>query len=245
MKVGFYRAVIGWFCLVVSQAAVAEVHWQSFRVSYLYGEHYRVGEPERSVFTFEHAAGTDWGDSFLFWDHLRSRGGERNNYGEWAPRLSYCKLAEGCAWSDGVVKDALLAGTVEMGETATHFLYGVGVDLNLPGFAFFQINAYRRDNQDVADNWQTTLTWAAPFEIAGEAFLYDGFIDWYSSTEDWRSSLNWTSQLKWALDSHLPIESPLYLGVEYVYWRNKYGIANSAAFPTDESNLNLLLKWHF
>ncbi|WP_239421225.1 DUF5020 family protein [Saliniradius amylolyticus] len=223
----------------------AKLLWQDFSATYLYGENYRVGDSRRAVLTFEHASGASWGDSFFFLDHLRSRDGGRENYAEWSPRLSGCKLEIYCPEKGGLIKDVLFANTVEMAEHATHFLHGVGLDLNIPGFQYLQVNTYRRNNDQVEDNWQLTTVWGYPFSIGQQAFLFDGFLDWFSSTEDQRASMNWTSQLKWNAGKAMGLEERLYLGVEYVYWRNKFGIADTLGFPTHESNVNLLVKYHF
>lgn len=107
------------------------------------------------------------------------------------------------------------------------------------------LNFYRRNNEVVADNWQLTATWGVPFFLGGQSFLCDGFLDWSSATEDQSASMNMTSQFKWALHPLFNFKSMLYIGVEYVYWRNKYGIADSPAFRTHESNVNFLVKAHF
>ncbi|MBU1308411.1 MAG: nucleoside-binding protein [Gammaproteobacteria bacterium] len=222
----------------------AEVLWQDFSVSYLNGSNYRVDGPDKQVLTFEHAAGTSWGDSFLFLDHLRGDNGSRSNYAEWSPRLSLSKLS-GQQLQFGLIKDVLLTSTVEMSSLRTDFLYGVATDLAVPGFNYLKLNFYRRNNDGLAGNWQLTTTWAIPFSLGEQQFLYDGFLDWYSTTADQRASMNMTSQLKWALHPLFNLKSKLYVGVEYVYWRNKYGIADSPAFRTNESNVNLLIKAHF
>jgi nucleoside-specific outer membrane channel protein Tsx len=235
------------FCLtalVLSVPTSADVLWQDFSLTLLKGNDYRVDYADQQVITVEHAAGTTWGDSFFFIDHLRGGDDKRSNYAEWSPRLSASKIS-GNSYEFGIVKDVLLAGTVEMSSLKTNFLYGVGVDLAVPGFTYLQLNAYRRSNEFAADNWQLTTTWALPFKIGSEAFVYDGFMDWSSASNDSHASLNMTSQLKWALQQKFNLKSPLYLGVEYVHWTNKYGKADSPAFRTDESNVNLLLKWHF
>lgn len=222
----------------------AEVLRQDFSVSYLSGSNYRVDGPDKQVLTFEHVAGTSWGDSFLFLDHLRGKNGSRRNYAEWSPRLSLGKLRDKPI-QFGVIKDVLFTSTVEMSSLSTHFLYGIATDLTVPGFNYLNLNFYRRNNDGVADNWQLTTTWAVPFTLGELEFLYDGFMDWSSATRDQSASMNMTSQLKWALHPLLKMKSKLYVGVEYVYWRNKYAIADSPQFRTHESNINLLVKAHF
>lgn len=230
--------------ILCCQPLQAGVLWQDFSVSYLNGRHYRVDGPDKQILTFEHAAGTSWGDSFLFLDHMRADDGRRSNYAEWSPRLSLGKLT-GESYQYGIIKDLLFTSTIEMSSLQTNLLYGAAVELSLPGFNYVNLNFYRRHNDGVADNWQLTTTWALPFQLGQQQFLYDGFMDWSSSSDDQRASMNLTSQLKWALHPLLGLKNKLYLGVEYVYWRNKYGIADSAGFRTNESNVNLLIKAHF
>ncbi len=57
--------------LCCSCSGFAEVLWQDFRLTYLNGKHYRLGDPQRQVLTIEHAATTSWGDSFFFLDHMK------------------------------------------------------------------------------------------------------------------------------------------------------------------------------
>lgn len=229
---------------LVSVGIQAEVLWQDFSVTYLKGNNYRIGTPHQQVLTVEHVAETHWGDSFFFLDHMRESNDVRSNYAEWAPRLSLAKMS-GKPFQYGLISDVLISTTVEMSELQTNFLYGVGVDLKLPGFQFMQLNGYRRVNDNAADNWQITTSWALPFGIGEQQFLYDGFFDWTTTNHEQRSSFNMASQLKWAVHPLLGINNPIFVGIEYVYWRNKYGIADSAFFRTHESNLNLLLKVHF
>ena len=236
--------ILASLCAGCSLPLQAEVLWQDVSVTYLNGSNCRVDGPDKQVLTFEHAAGTSWGDSFFFFDHLRADNGGRSNYAEWSPRLSLGKLSN-TELKYGIVKDVLFTSTVEMSSLQTNFLYGVATDLSVPGFNYFNLNFYRRNNDGVADNWQLTTTWAIPFSLCELQFLYDGFLDWSSATADQSASMNMTSQLKWALHPLLNMKSKLYVGVEYVYWRNKYGIADSLAFRTDESNVNLLVKAHF
>lgn len=222
----------------------AEVLWQDFSVTYLNGSNYRVDGPDKQVLTLEHVAATSWGDSFFFFDHMRADNRRRSNYAEWSPRLSLGKLRDK-PMQFGAIKDVLFTSTVEMSSLSTHFLYGVATDLTMPGFSYLKLNFYRRNNDGVADNWQLTTTWAVPFTLGQQQFLYDGFLDWSSASTAQSASMNMTSQLKWALHPLLNWKSKLYVGVEYVYWRNKYGIADSPQFRTHESNINLLVKAHF
>lgn len=228
-------------CCNNSQAAV---NWQQASLTYLYGTDYQIGDPKRHVVTLEHAANTRWGDSFLFIDHSVSTQSTHVSYGEWSPRFS---LGKNTAWqpSSGLLKDVLLAGTIEQGEYATNFLYGIGLDLAIPGMKFTQLNLYRRQNEVGADNYQATLVWALPFQLGAQTLLYDGFIDYSSAHGEKATSVNFTSQLKFPIQAWFGVQNPIYLGTEISVWRNKYHIANSAALKSNELNVNFLVKWLF
>lgn len=213
----------------------AEVLWSTFSLSYLQGNNYEVGDNKRKIVTFEHAAGTSWGDSFLFFDHIRSNNDDIETYGEWSPRLKLTDL------ENDLLPAVYLAATVEM-KTAnnsdgfTNYLMGFGTDIKVPYFDFFKANFYYRNNELGDDNYQTTLSWGVPVGM----FYYDGFADISTSNDNKSASTNFTSQLKYDLAPHFNLSSKLYVGIEYVYWINKFGIKG-----VDEKNANLLVKYHF
>jgi nucleoside-specific outer membrane channel protein Tsx len=238
------KTILLLIALLCCAPVYSAVVWQDFRLSYLTGDNYRLGDNKREVYTFEHAAATSWGDSFMFLDHIRPEYGDLSNYAEWAPRWSFSKLGlADVKW--GLISDMTFATTLEMSSQATHLLYGVGFNLDLPLFKYVQVNLYRRNNEQRSDNWQTTMTWGLPFELAGQEFLYDGFIDWASATADHNANLNMTSQFKWLLSKPLKLKDKIYLGFEYALWLNKFGVKDKPELRSNEYNLNLLLKWHF
>lgn len=53
-------------------------------------------------------------------------------------------------------------------------------------------------------------------------------------------TMNFTSQLKYNLASLLSLDSEVFVGVEYVFWNDKFGISG-----VNERNANLLVKVHF
>ncbi|MBN1008094.1 DUF5020 family protein [Amphritea pacifica] len=231
--------VAGAMLSILSMSASAEMLWSSFSLTYLNGSDYEVGDPDRQVVTVEHASGHSWGDNFFFLDRLESDNGDSENYMELSPRLSLSSLT-GNDLSFGPVKDVLLAGTWESGEGFDNFLAGVGVSLDVPGFQYFNANLYRANNDKSSNDTQLTLTWGLPFALSDAEFLYDGFIDWTTSESDKASEMNFTSQLKWNAGKLIGTKAPVYVGVEYAYWNNKFGIDG-----VDERNPALLLKWHF
>ncbi|WP_432695120.1 DUF5020 family protein [Marinobacterium sp. YM272] len=225
--------------LASASNASAELIWQNFSLSYLNGSEYEVGDEDRQVITVEHASGHSWGDTFFFMDRLKWDDGTTENYMEFSPRLSLGGVT-GSDLSFGPVKDVLIASTWESGENFDNLLYGVGFSFDIPGFNYFNANIYKANN-DLNDNdEQLTLTWGLPFSMGKADFLYDGFLDWSSASDTNASEMNWTSQLKWNLGKHFGMKSPLYVGMEYAYWNNKFGIKDA-----DERNPAFLLKWHY
>ncbi|RLT92081.1 DUF5020 family protein [Ketobacter sp.] len=224
---------------LISANAQAEMIWSTFSLSYLKGDHYKVGDNEREVLTVEHASGHDWGDNFFFIDHSTFADGVVTNYGELSPRLSFSYLTRQDL-SFSFVKDVFIASTWEMGDVFNNYLYGIGFALDVPGFQYFGVNFYKANNDLWDDDEQVTLTWGLPFSLGGAEFLYDGFLDYSTESDTNAKEMNFTSQLKWNVGKLVNSKAPFYLGIEYAYWNNKYGIDG-----VDERNPNLLVKWHF
>lgn len=238
--------VAGLLFALLCQETNAKQQWSDNSFTWLYGSRYEIGDAKRQVLTFEHASGHDWGDLFLFVDRMDADVSHLF-YAEFSPRVQLKALSS--AEQISRVQALFLAYTLEAGESSSvsfnHHLLGPSVNVAVPGFRYLKLTLFRRFNDGTADNWQLTQAFAIPIHIGQTAFLYDGFIDWTSTSEDKYSSLNFTSQLKWDLGQTLGrSKNKLYLGVEYVYWRNKFGIKNSRAFDTLESNVNMLLKVH-
>ena len=215
--------------MMITAPVKAKTLWSDFSVSYLTGNDYEVGDSDREVATFEYASGTTWGDNFLFFDRLESANGDVSTYGEFSPRFKIADL------ENSVVESLFIASTVEVGPK-TNYLLGVGTNLNLPIFKYFKVNLYYKNNGEGDANYQTTIAWALPL---GPLF-YDGFIDWSSAESDHAAETNFTSQLKWNAGKLIETKAPIYVGIEYSHWSNKYGIKGA-----DERNPSLLLKWHF
>jgi nucleoside-specific outer membrane channel protein Tsx len=226
--------------LSVSTNISAETFFSDFSVSYLNGNNYEVGDNKRQVATFEHFAVTSWGDSFLFVDRLVSDNGDTEIYGEFSPRF---KITE---FENNPVKAMYVATTIEygnfssadgsFGSSLTNYLYGVGAEFDVPYFDYVNVNLYYRNNENDENNYQTTVTWGMPIG----PLYYDGFMDYATSTDQSEAQMNLTSQLKYDVAPHLGLDTKFYVGVEYVYWLDKFGIKG-----VDENNVNLLVKYHF
>lgn len=230
--------------VMASSTASAEKLWSDFSLSYLEGGDYEVGDNHRQIITVEHASGHTWGDTFFFMDRSRSEDSTLETYFEFGPRLSLGNLT-GSDLSFGPIKDVLLAGQWESKSDSfggfDNYLAGVGVKLDVPGFRYFNANVYHVSNDKGKDSdVQLSLSFAAPFTLGNADFLYDGFIDWSTQESDHAEEMNFTSQLKWNAGKLIGTKAPVYVGMEYAHWNNKFGIQGQ-----DERAPSLLLKWHF
>jgi nucleoside-specific outer membrane channel protein Tsx len=230
------------------------LQWQNNSLSYLYGDNFELDPETQHTMTFEHVSGWAMGDLFVFVDTIYFDGARDINdnqlsyYGEISPRLSASKMS-GQDLSFLFVQDVLLSGCFEFGEAAEETpLVGVAVDLAIPGFDFFQLNAYRRFNDGSADpeSYQLTPVWKMTFPI-GEAtsLVFDGFIDWVIA--EGTDNLHICPQFKLDVGALMGMDAgALYAGVEYDYWKNKYGVKDGDfGLDSDQSCVSALVKYHF
>ncbi|GAA5138104.1 outer membrane protein OmpK [Thalassotalea piscium] len=223
----------------ISGNASAEMQWSDFSLSYLSGSQYEVGDDSRQFLTVEHASGHNWGDTFYFYDRSKSKNGTLESYAEFSPRLSLSYFT-GSDLSTGIINDVFIASTWEQGAFFDNYLLGLGVSLNIPGFNYLKANIYQANNSASDNDQMLTMTFAYPFKLGNADFLYDGFLDWSTSSDTQASEMNFTTQLKYNVGGALGSKSPVYLGVEYAFWNNKYGISG-----VDERSVSLLFKWHY
>ncbi|EQM77104.1 outer membrane protein OmpK [Stutzerimonas stutzeri] len=258
--------------MLAGQAMAAPLIWQNNSLTYLYGKNFAVdsaGGKEadiQQIVTFEHASGWTWGDIFMFvdnkWYNGISGGAGYTYYGEFQPRLSLGKIT-GRDFSFGPIKDVLLAGTYERGESNESgqpnisYLLGPAVDLAVPGFDRVSVNTYYRkpdgERGKASGQWQITPTWAMTIPLGKSDILFDGYIDWAindvgnkGSSDYVAKNLHINPQIKYDLGKALDQKpGKLYVGIEYDYWTNKYGIEDSGAFNTDQSVVQAIAKLHF
>ena len=246
------RPLIALMALLAPLAAHADgmLQWQNNSASYLYGTNYKVNSEIQQTVTLEHVSGWSVGDLFAFIDSTKFNGaGETTYYGEISPRFSLGKTT-GKEMSFGIVKDVLVAATYEFGEGDVEtLLVGAGVDLELPGFDFFMLNAYQRIPEGGRDGSTIQLTpvWKMTFPVGNSAIVFDGFIDWnITSDGGYESNIHFVPQVKYDLGVDLGLQkNQLFAGVELDYWKNKFGIKSSSAFDTDQATGSLIVKYHF
>ncbi|KJK15776.1 outer membrane protein OmpK [Pseudomonas sp. NPDC087612] len=237
------------------------LQWQNNSLTYLWGKNFAVNPSIQQTVTFEHADAWKYGDNFIFVDKIFYNGdkdfnnGPNTYYGEISPRLSFGKIFDQ-KLAFGPVKDVLLAMTYEFGEGDTEsYLIGPGFDLDIPGFDYFQLNFYQRHTEGsrAGDNvWQITPVWSYTIPVGKSDILIDGFMDWVVDNDatsrrgTYHANLHFNPQVKYDLGKALNWgEKQLYVGFEYDYWKNKYGIKDSDAFDTDQNTASFLVKAHF
>lgn len=235
---------------VLSMSAQAEQFWADNSVSLLYGEDYGlVPEETLTTMTLEHVSGHSWGGLFFFVDRHVGEDDDagtqfKETYGEFSPKFTLVKM-------DGFVQAVNAAFTYEFGSTSgatgqqDNYLYGVGVDLAVPGLNYFGATYYYADNEAVdADDHQITLTYGWN---SGD-FNIDGYIDYSTGTEVSDASFHFNPQITYNVGSLLGLKNKVKLGVEYSYWENKFGVKQSTAdqfdLDSDQNAFSLLLKAH-
>lgn len=239
------------FCM---PADAGSAKWSSTNVQYLHGENYEPifdnGDETRSIITLEHVNGWAYGDNFFFVDITNSdRTGDETGtefYGELSPRLSFSKIS-GNDLSYGIVQDVLITTTAEIGDAGAGFhnyLYGLAVDLNLPGFKFFQFNWYVRNeiNAKTDTGQQVTLVWLVPFSLGSADFAFEGFLDYAydldSDEQPCEDNLLTAPRLLIDVGKFFGSPGELQAGIEYQIWRNKFGIED-----IDEDVAQAMVKW--
>ncbi|MFJ4145129.1 outer membrane protein OmpK [Pseudomonas sp. NPDC089734] len=248
--------------LLTAGSAMADglFQWQTNSLTYLNGRDFTVNPEIQQTFTFEHADGWKYGDNFFFVDKIFYNGkkdasnGPNTYYGEFSPRLSMGKIF-GQKFEFGPISDVLLAATYEFGEGDNEsYLIGPGFDLNIPGFDYFQLNFYQRQTEGnrAGDGvWQITPVWSYTIPVGKSDVVIDGFIDWVVDNDrnargTYHANMHINPQIKYDLGKALNFpEKQLYVGIEYDYWSNKYGIKDTSSFDTDQNTASLLVKVFF
>jgi nucleoside-specific outer membrane channel protein Tsx len=246
------KTVLAGMMLMLAGAGLAGdiLQWQDNSLTYLFGDKYKLDPAGQQTLTFEHASGWAFGDLFIFTDGIYfngdrdSKGNRASFYGEVAPRLSAGKILDKDL-SVLFIKDWLLAGCYEFGENSDeNVLIGAGVDLDIPGFDFFQLNLYRRYNDHAKDpeSYQLTPVWKITIPVGDTSIVFDGFIDWVFADDTRNLHIN--PQLKLDVGTLVGMDAgKLYAGIEYDYWEHKYGV--HAGSVSDQNTFSGLLKYHF
>ena len=257
------RTIVLALSTVMASAALGQEQqgFSASNVQVLYGWNFQEpgvsDDVPKSIFTFENTAAWSWGSSYLFVDVLRSWSDADANakevYAEWFPSLSLRKLA-GKTPGERFIRDVSATLGINTGIRSTGpapfvLLPGVTFDLNVPGFNFVSLGAFAYVDRGQfqgqptgchGTTYQLTPAWSLPFVLGRVGFRFDGFVDFIGSHADCEAMIISQPQLKLDLSSLWDNPGRLYLGAEFAYWHNKYGIAD-----LEDKVLQPLLVWTF
>lgn len=266
-------------CLALSAAmftgaASAEI-WGNTEIHLQLGELERVGTggtADTTIVTFQHAGGWEYGDNFFFVDH--SRYSVKNNanfpvedssefYGEWYSNFSLGAIS-GNDLSFGIVKDiGLVAGFNFAPEVDSNWILpGVRFALDLPGFAFAQIDVTSYIHQgggsadssvftvvDEDSSFMVDFSWAYPFKVGSTSWSIEGHLEYIDGREQ-TTNFGTSDLSSWVLfQPQIRLDAGelmgnkagrLFVGIEYQYWKNKLGEKG-----TDDNAVQLLGVWRF
>jgi len=204
--------------------------WTSNNIQVLTGGSYELGPERRNSMTVEHANGWAYGENFAFLDIINRNDIGTEYYGEFYPRLSWSKMT-GEKPSNNLFKDFSLVAGFNLSNQPKYdpfkaYLFGAGVAFDMPNMDYFHIDilAFKSDNID-STGIQITPVWSVPFQIGELHFKFRGFIDWQSKKATGGESFILAQpQLLLDIGQLAGHSNQVYAGIEYSYWRNKFGI---------------------
>ncbi len=232
-----------------------------------YREPFNPNRVHKSIVTLQHASGYGLGRNFLFVDVIQSGDQERdlgNNpespteiYGEAYTTLSLSKLT-GRDIAAGPLRDLGLTLGINAGAKDSQlkprpkiYLAGITLDFAVPrGFFNVDVLAYSDHGcndginscPDYKTSYQITPAWSLPFRLGSVEAEFAGFVDFIGSRGAGTVRQVLTQpQLRFDIGHALLGEKGrLYAGIEYQYWRNKYGSRG-----VDEHHPQQRVVWKF
>jgi nucleoside-specific outer membrane channel protein Tsx len=213
-----------------------------------------AGENSAVTATIQHFDAWTYGENFFFFDISRETDGANNAeiYGEFYSFLNLLSIAG--AQPLGPITGIGPSIGVNIGSSTGNsnflaVLYGAQVNLQVPGFNVLNFQAYVYDNandpfnRNLDTTYQLTSVWNIPINISDRVKLqFLGFAD-FIGTQDiaggGQLEQQFLTQPQLRLDlGNLLGGQPGWVsaGVEYTYWRNKFGVNN-----VDDSVVQALL----
>lgn len=215
--------VVLFFMLSVTGTAAGQ-SWGVNGVQLLHGEDFKLGPETRDILTFEHASGWSLGSNFFFFDVTEPFGDGTEIYGEWYSRLSWNKLGL-TPQRDGWLSDVSFAGAINVGNGFRAYLAGATLHFKAPGFSFLDLDLMAYDDRSDDDvTYIVTPAWDVPFQIGRVKLRFRGFADWIGAEGERVQQLLTQPQMLIDLGAAWGSEDRLFVGFEYQYWHNKFGI---------------------
>ena len=197
----------------------------------------------KNIFTFDNTSSGDWWSSYLFVDVLRSWSDADANakevYGEWYPSVSL-RGVSGRKAGEGLLRDVSLTiglntGVRSTGPSPFAVLPGATFAFNVPGFTFVSLGAYAyidrgrfqgQPSNCQATTYQITPSFSLPFYIGAAKMKLDGFVDFIGKHANCEAMVLTEPRLTMDLSRLWHKPGHVYVGVDWLYWHNKYGIKN-------------------
>lgn len=220
------------FLLIISQNSFA-FDWTSNNVQLMYGSDFEFGDRDRTTLTVEHANGWAYGQNFFFVDVIDRSDIGIEVYAEVYSFLSFNKIT-GMGFSLGPIKDISLFAGLNISNKSENdnfkaYVAGISLDLHNQFFDYLQLDiaAYKADDVTHKYGLQFTPVWSYPFQIGPAKFKFRGFTDFRTANTNNSGNFNILAQPQVLLDigdlTGIKTDT-LYIGTEYSYWYNKFGV---------------------
>lgn len=236
--------------LALASFTLPAADWSETEVQILKGSGYHdqgnSKDISKTIVTLQHASSHKYGNNFFFVDSLKSQYGDQDYgevYGEFYSTLSYGKITQ-TDLSSNFVKDYGLTGGINYGAKNSAFgpnpqvyLVGPSFEFNVPGFIYFNLNtlAYVDNSQysgfgggyscgQNSTTYQFTPSWSLPFSTGKHLFSFQGFVDFIGKHGTCADQIIAQPQLRLDIGNYFGKSDTVYIGIEYQYWKNKFGV---------------------
>lgn len=266
MNLGFLGKMAAVTLASATTVAATAADWSTTSFEYRRGNTFNdngsTGGPKfaKDLFEVENVTGSSWGRTYFFLTLEKTAeedGRAAGMYSEGDVYLSLSKLS-GKSISFGPVKDVNVQVGYNYGAknsafrpNASAITYGMGFELDVSKFTYFNFDvvAYR----DLGTyggfgggtlcgrrttTYQLTPYWSAPFKVGNLNFVFDGYMDIIGGHGTCKQQILTAPQLKLDVGDFWGKPGNVYMGVEYQYWKNKFGAKGST-----ERVPQLVLHW--
>ncbi len=207
--------------------------WSNSNLQVLYGSDFELGDNDRTTVTVEHANGWKYGTNFFFVDTVSRGDIGIEVYAEVYSYLSLNKIT-GLQLGFGPVQELSVVAGLNISNKPENdnfkaYMAGISFDLSNAWFDFLQldITAYKDDSVSGRYGIQFTPVWSLPFTLAGVKFKFRGFTDFRTGNTNNSGNFHILAQPQMLIDigdlAGWKSDS-VYIGVEYSYWYNKFGL---------------------
>lgn len=204
--------------------------WQQTELQFLHGDSYKTAADKtysKTLITVNHVSSWEYGSNFFFFDiSSPDTDDDTTYYGEISPAFSLSKMGL-MTPPESFVKDVLLQLNYELpqGPAKRAALAGVTVEWKDIGVDYLATQFLYRDtlNND-GHTGQFTLVWLKRFGTERLPFEFSGFLDWAGQEGTIKDNVQVQPSLLFDFVKQSNGKVPLKLGIEWLYWKNKYGI---------------------